>query len=557
MAAAAPAAAAVYYVDFANGNDGNSGTATSSAWRRAPGDPAATGIPANIKLNPGDVVRFRGGVHYRGSISLKHSGVSGKAITWSGTGWGTGRAIIDGADAVTSTVNCPSKGACGNAANWQKLKLVTFKQPVVKEIMFYDQKGQLFPSQYPAIKDPFWNDNLDHMAVTPLSSVAAIESGRLEHRVLAAQAAKAGPHAKLLFWISGNQLASRQIDSVSGANIYFKPNGLKLYKDRPGRVALVGSANAVTAPGSFAVIAPGKAVVYPRSGGGAFSVGNGRAGIDIRGQSHIVIQGFHFANGTGDTPFSGQGIAINNSRGVWGYNWVIENNKFGPAVLRHGRGTISINYSDGAIVRNNEISSIQVGSGVRVAGKVRNLQVLDNSLQRVSRTGIYFGGVVDGVVRGNNLREMQGVHGNAMSFYLANQNILIENNCVYNSTRPITFHGDNKLTHNNLVFRNNILIGTGDSSSAITSWGSRTQGVTIADNVTLGAKFGVRLVAGDAKVSVRNNLVSGFNFPKPAPSSWEVTGNVTTPFSERQNMELTPEYCSAQGTKTLLQTGSN
>lgn len=556
MAVATPAASAVYYVDFVHGNDSNSGTGAASAWKHAPGDAAAKGTPASIKLNPGDTVRFRAGVSYRGSIALKHGGAAGKPIIWSGMGWGSGRAIIDGADPVTSTINCPSKAACGNAANWQKLKLVTFTPPAIKEIVFYDQKGQLFLSQYPAAKEPFWNDNLDHMAVTPVGSVAAIESGRLTHRLLAAQAAKAGPGAQLMFWISGNQLALRKVQSVSGSNIHFTPDGLKLYRDRPGRVALLGSANAVTTPGSFAVIAPGKAVVYPRSGGGALMVGTGRAGIDLQGKSHIVIEGFHFARGTADRGWNAQGIGVDNTRSLWGYNWVIENNTFGPAVLGHGRGVISINYLDGAIIRNNEIDSIQVGSGVRVAGSVRNLQVLDNRMRRIARTAIYFGGIAGGTVRGNILHEMQGIHGNAMSFYLANQNITVENNCVFNSTRPITFHGDDKLTHNNLVFRKNILIGTPDSSSALTSWGSRTQGVTVVDNIALGAKFGIRLMEGDAGVTVRNNLVSGLNFPKPAPASWNVADNTTASFADHANMELAPDYCQAAHAGSMLKTGA-
>ena len=62
LAAAAPSSAAVYYVDYARGVDAAAGTSTTTAWRHAPGDPAAGERAASAQLRPGDTVRFRGGV---------------------------------------------------------------------------------------------------------------------------------------------------------------------------------------------------------------------------------------------------------------------------------------------------------------------------------------------------------------------------------------------------------------------------------------------------------------------------------------------------------------
>jgi hypothetical protein len=91
--------AATYYVDFANGSNANAGTTTASPWKNCPGDSLGTLVPATAKLNPGDMVIFKGGTVYRGSFGITASGVAGATIIYDGnsTGtFGTGSAVIDG-----------------------------------------------------------------------------------------------------------------------------------------------------------------------------------------------------------------------------------------------------------------------------------------------------------------------------------------------------------------------------------------------------------------------------------------------------------------------------
>src|SRR5439155_7736439 len=92
-----------------NGNDAHSGTSPGSPWKHAPGDDNATGA-ANLILQPGDTVVFKGGVVYSGTstqrgdrrvVAPNNSGTSVSPITLiSGhmlsSPWGTGRAVIDG-----------------------------------------------------------------------------------------------------------------------------------------------------------------------------------------------------------------------------------------------------------------------------------------------------------------------------------------------------------------------------------------------------------------------------------------------------------------------------
>jgi hypothetical protein len=88
-----------YYVDFMAGNDSADGRSPATAWQHAPGDSGATALAAGARLAAGDVVLFKGGVHYRGSIDVPASGTASAPIVYDGNSagtWGDGRAIIDG-----------------------------------------------------------------------------------------------------------------------------------------------------------------------------------------------------------------------------------------------------------------------------------------------------------------------------------------------------------------------------------------------------------------------------------------------------------------------------
>ena len=94
-----------YYIDFVNGVDSNNGTCTNSAWKHAPGDSNAIGIPAAATIQSGNKIIFKGGVTYEGMIQINSSiyqngNSTDKIILRSGDrdtpAWGTGRAVING-----------------------------------------------------------------------------------------------------------------------------------------------------------------------------------------------------------------------------------------------------------------------------------------------------------------------------------------------------------------------------------------------------------------------------------------------------------------------------
>jgi hypothetical protein len=93
------AGADTYYVDFDGGADANDGKSQATAWKHCPGDANAVSKPREMVLNPGDTVRFKGGVRYRGTIHLVYDGAPGEPVTYDGNSlasWGRGQAVIDG-----------------------------------------------------------------------------------------------------------------------------------------------------------------------------------------------------------------------------------------------------------------------------------------------------------------------------------------------------------------------------------------------------------------------------------------------------------------------------
>ena len=75
------AAGTTYYVDSANGNDSDSGTSSSNAWK-------TTYQISNASFNPGDSILFKRGAVFRGDIDITSSGTPDSPITYGAYGNG-------------------------------------------------------------------------------------------------------------------------------------------------------------------------------------------------------------------------------------------------------------------------------------------------------------------------------------------------------------------------------------------------------------------------------------------------------------------------------------
>jgi hypothetical protein len=163
-----------YYVDFASGLDTNAGSA-SAPWKHAPGDANATGVAASAKLLPGNLVQFKGGVTYYGSVKVPASGTASAPITYSGSGWGSGKAIIDGSQPITTWMRCSSGADCGGNPNWANIYKATVTVPSFltrePEIRLNLTQGDqvIIPAQTPLSTSRYYQNHENYYSVPPSS----------------------------------------------------------------------------------------------------------------------------------------------------------------------------------------------------------------------------------------------------------------------------------------------------------------------------------------------------------------------------------------------------
>jgi hypothetical protein len=527
LLAAQPARTVNYYIDYRSGDDNASGTSPSQPWKHAPGDPRGTGKASRQGLKPGDRVIFRAGVPYRSQINMWWSGTAEQPIVYTGQGFGAGTGIIDGGNWVSDIRACQSAADCGNAPGWQGLHRLAFALPVTKRIVLFGETGAYYPAQYPVPADAFYSDNLDQFVTTSLSQLANLRAGRLVSADLAAKA-RAGGKLELAFWVRANHIRRVPVLGVSGDTLLFDGSLIDFYTDRPGKVALMGSFAGLTA-GTFVVLEPGLMVAKLRPGENVWqmAIGNGRMGIDLGTARYAHITGLRFRNFVGTGTNSWEGRALTSTRAT-PQNIEIRGNHFGPAYLGQSNNAIlRIMGTRNVRIIGNRIENIAVGAGIIAGGHdTANLFIAGNVIRRVGRSGIYLLGVKGATVRGNILHDIRGIHGNGISTYLDNLDVVVERNCVFNALRPVTFHGDkDPSVPNRITYRNNILVGRWDGQAGINAWGASARQVVLMRNVAAGPRTGILLNGGDYEISAIDNDTSGISVNGDARADWRLVGN--------------------------------
>ena len=525
---------ATYYVNFDRGRDSNDGRSLASAWKHAPGDPAASGRPSSTTLGPGDRVRFAEGVRYRGSITVTANGTPGKPIVFESAG--DNRAIIDGSDPVANVRPCRSAQECGGATNWQSLVLATFDSPLPSAAALFSSAGPLTLAQAPNPGDLFYAEEVTEFLK---ADGRELEQGRATLPAELARAIASPAEARIALWVKPNRVAERPILGVEGNVARFDPARLKFYTDRPDRIAVIGHPALIDMPGEYAVLAGRRAVVamLPQ-GSSTLTIANGRGGFDLAG-SNIVIRGLGFENMADDGKDIRTGVAIGNSRST-GSGIRIEGNSFRNLVMPKGQGAITLRKASDVIVSGNEIDTVAFGSGMRISGPASRIRIEENRIRRIGRTGIMLMAIDDALVTRNRISDVKGVHGNGLSAYLGNHNVRFVANTVTDAKQPATFHGDGgKSGDNNILFANNLFVATPDAIGALISWGGSTKGVVIRNNVLLGGdKSALRLSPKDSGVVVTDNVVDGVIVTGEVPAGWRFEDNRFTSLSFQQKKGL-------------------
>jgi hypothetical protein len=485
--------AATYYVDFEGGNDGNDGRSPAAPWKHAPGDPAARRAPAAIALRPADTVLFKGATAYRGNIVLTRSGSAGSPITYKGDGWGSARAVMEGADPYESAwTACPSAAACGDNPNFAKIYFAGAPAGYPNFLAALYENGEfLWYSQSPNPADPFYHDDIGsfHIVPHPVGEVIQSQSAISDPRTLKQSSPSFWDGAAVAGWVTGNVVEIRPVTRFDPRThtLHHQPFSNAPYKDRPGRYALMNHVALIDRPGESAFDRAARRIsLWPRSGASpganTYSVGTrDSAFASDAAVSHLVIEGFairRYASGVLLASGAGSNVTVRNND---------------VAILRaHDRYAIQVNAKD-SLVEGNRIRD--ANRAVGILSSADGITVRNNHVERASRQGIWFMGARNSRIVGNTVVDIGGSHANGISIYSGSVNIVVEGNRVLRTPSAITFEKSA-----DLAFANNIVAPDGQ----ISDWFGMTGTVAFYNNTFAGSHF---VAASDIDYVFRNNVV--------------------------------------------------
>lgn len=302
------AASTTYYVDFERGSDRASGRSPDRAWKRAPGDTRAEGVPAATRLQPGDRVLFRGGVAYRGTIVARFAGTPDAPITYDGSGWGAEPARFEGADPLPGARPCRSARDCLGSPHWRNLWRVRLPEGARWTDWIFDGETALVPGQWPAPPEPALAHRPEGFLRLGAEHGAALRSGLVPVALPAELlSAPRGAEPVLAMHVRPGQVGYSGPVALSTAGIAFARERWAHWGFAPfegeNRVALVNLPAMVDRPGTFAISAARRlAVVWPLSARPDLRRGTGRQGFHLMSGGHVRITGFRFvAYAGGDT----------------------------------------------------------------------------------------------------------------------------------------------------------------------------------------------------------------------------------------------------------------
>ena len=487
-----------YYVDFAGGSDSADGRSPAAAWKHAPGDPAATGNAAAVKLGAGDTVLLKGGVVYRGSIAIPASGEAGALITYQGDGWGAEKAVIDGSAAVTGAwTRCASAAELRGNPNFVKV----YWTPAPARYSFlagtYEGSEFIYPAQEPTPTDPFNYDRTDQLRVLPSkdASVSQTDTSITDPRYFTQADPAFYDGAYALVWHQPNVTRVYKIagyDPGTHTVYHEKVGGAGVYKNRDTFYAILNHPASLSGPGQYwHDEKKGRLYVWPLHGAdpakNEYGIAGGGTGIAAVNKHHLVIEGFVvqkfvFGIRAGEGTVSDVEIRNNEVRSL----------KSNDRYAIHAGGT-------NLKVIGNRVTDCQRAVGILAGGK--DVLVKDNFVQRTSRQGIWFMGAEHCRITGNTVADIAGTHSNGISIYLYSKDCLVAGNKVLRTGSAFTYHGNGSgpPKAEGLTVYGNLFDG------ATNSWGREMNDVTIVNNTFLGPAN----VGGDpGKQVFVNNIVN-------------------------------------------------
>ena len=504
----------------------------AASWKHAPGDAAAENVPAATAVEGGDVVVFRAGVAYRGSIAIRASGLVESPIRYLGSGWGEGKATITGYDRYDLPVtSCFESAKCPTGFRTTEFVMVDLPIPInyTSQILMNGRALTLAQSTRLPNGVPDSENIKTFFGITSGDIQKDGDWVRITSRYIH-DLLQSGPgyDVTAFIWGAPNLIFYPFASSydASAESITIRAPHFSTYTNRDMLFAIANHPRLLVREGQYATLNGGKSflirgkVERPTA---AIEISQREVGINLGGRSNIEIKDFDFEGFVGPPDDLG-GVAVINTSAA--RNIRLTGNDIKNTTSFSRSAALSLSFIDGLVIVGNKISDHRVGRGISLY-KSTNVLVEDNSVTNLTFSGILAIGCKNVTIRRNNLTNINGAHGNAVAIYLHNENVLIESNTITDSVRPITFEGANdNLPINLVIARNEIWARGPDVRAAIQSWGGNAVDIAIVSNILIGDHgTGVELRPGDKGIIVANNVMDGISSAGIAPSELSVKGN--------------------------------
>lgn len=508
-----------YYVDFDNGSDSNDGISAATPWKHAPGDSNATST-ASMVLAPGDTVLFKGGVHYRGSITINASGSSGSPITYKGDGWGSGKAIIDGSEPVTGWTACADAASCGNNSNWSHIYHATIPSipsyltstPEIRLNVIQDGLP-IITAQIPESTSRYYQETSTYYSVAPSN----VTSTTITDSRLATLGGANLVGSYVYIWRSPNDVSFVKISAFdSGTNtITFPTTSVYTNKNTLYAIANYMGDTVFNREGQyyFNPVANGGGTydlyVWPLGNidlttTGEITTSVRSVGININAKDYVTIEGFYIERQNGDS--NGEGSAIYQSNSSRSTDLLVTNNE---VALGNGvsGGSINFQWVDSSTISNNYVHDTLGNMRGIQAGGATQLTISGNQVRNISRTGIYFGDVDNSEISGNTVTDIFSSHGNGITVYQGSDTINVFNNIIRNSNVDYTMESSS-----NIHTYNNLIDGYNATGNVVADWGGMSGANTFINNTIINSNNNTSMyIAGGGSSSwiIENNIIDG------------------------------------------------
>ncbi|MCP4178969.1 MAG: T9SS type A sorting domain-containing protein [bacterium] len=504
-----------YYVDFENGSDTNNGTKETTAWKHAPGDENAVDVPSNVELLAGDIILFRGGVVYKGSIRISADGEADNPITYKGDGWGSEKAIIDGSEPIINWQACNSAADVRGNPNWQNIYYADIPETVPWSAVNLQEEGDfLWIAQEPNMPDPFFHDEVEcfyEVPSTQMDITSLTDPLRFN---------QTDPNtwdgSSVLLWTLPNIVVLREIKSFDPAEnriTYEETNDPTNYN----KYSIYNSIHVLDSPGEYytdptANDGTRRVYLWPRNtsnlNNNQITYSIRKYGFNIADKNHIVIEGFEIRAISGDLLRDGIAIGSYNLAYIDKTGITVRNNYIHHNMHETGGyGGIYFSNCNECLIENNIIRENKDLPGIFSTG-CDYLTVQNNQTTKAGATSMRFYTCENLKVIRNTVIDGRGTHANGLTFYLSCNNVLVDGNKVLNSNICLTYQESS-----NLTFINNIFDGYDNTDYVSASWSSNSGYVNFFNNTIIGSNSDYAFLynpsANSAVWNIKNNILDG------------------------------------------------